>query len=60
MGEQSEAVSQVEIMAQDSRANMNQGSMYLNLTIDMGRSRASNYGGSQADQDDLGDKDGFM
>ncbi len=47
-------------MAQDSRANMNQGSMYLNLAIDMGRSRASNYGGSQVDQEDLGDKDGFM
>jgi hypothetical protein len=46
VGGQSEAVSQVEIMAQDSRANMNQGSMYLNLAIDMGRSRASNYGGS--------------
>lgn len=40
-GEMSDVCSQVEIMAQDSRANMNQGSMYLNLAIDMGRSRAS-------------------
>jgi hypothetical protein len=39
---------------------MNQGSMYLNLAIDMGRSRASNYGGSQAGDDEMGEKDGFI
>jgi len=34
--------------------------MYLNLAIDMGRSRASNYGGSQVDPEELADKDGFI
>ena len=29
--------------------------MYLNLAIDMGKSRASNYGGSQVDPDEAGD-----
>lgn len=39
---------------------MNQGSMYLNLAIDMGRSRSSNYGGSQVDPAELGNKDVFV